>query len=110
MNPLANTTLQPALPFAGPGSHLELLARGGDREAAARRVADEFESFFLARFIDEMQAGIATDGPFSGGPGEAMFRGLLSDEYGKHVTKSGGVGIADAVYREILKLQEASEA
>lgn len=74
--------------------------------ADARRVAEEFESFFIARFIDAMQSGLETDGPFGGGHGEAMFRGMLSDEYAKAITGSGGLGLADSVYREILKLQE----
>jgi Rod binding domain-containing protein len=77
--------------------------------SSARQTAEEFEAFFLARFIDAMQVGLKTDGPFGGGHGEEMFRGMLSDEYAKTVVRSGGIGIADAVEREMLRIQEARE-
>jgi Rod binding domain-containing protein len=35
-----------------------------------------------------------------------MYRGLLMQEYGKTVARDGGFGIADAVEREMLKMQE----
>ena len=39
------------------------------------------------------------------GNGEEIFRSLLSQEYGKAMS-SRGSGIADQVYREIIKTQE----
>ena len=57
--------------------------------------------------MDDVFAGVKTDGPMGGGQGESMFRALLNEEYGKIVAGTGGVGIADAVYREIIKLQES---
>ena len=74
--------------------------------AEARKAAEEFEAFFLAQFIDRMFADLPTDGTFGGGRGEKIFRSLLSQEYGKVMARNGGVGIADSVYREILKYQE----
>jgi len=32
---------------------------------------------------------------------------MMVQEYGKAIARSGGVGIADAVQREILRLQES---
>jgi len=43
---------------------------------------------------------------FGGGNGEAVYRSLLLQEYSKVAAKSGGVGIADAVQREMLRAQE----
>lgn len=84
-------------------------APAGSGDAArlsAWRTAQDFESFFLSRAMDDMFAGIETDGPMGGGQGESMFRGLLNQEYGKVMSNNGGVGIADAVYREMIQLQE----
>ena len=53
-----------------------------------------------------MFAGIKTDGPFGGGHAEEMFRSMLSQEYGKASVRGNSIGIADQVYREILKTQE----
>ncbi len=77
-------------------------------EAKARAAAEAFESFFLAQVLQHLYAGIATDGPFGGGKSEAVYRSMLNNHYAKAITESGGVGIADAVYREILRLQEVT--
>ncbi len=77
-----------------------------DARAAARSAAQEFESLFLAQVLDQMFAGVPTDGRFGGGTAEGIYRDLLNQEYGKALSASGGFGIADAVYAEILKLQE----
>ena len=72
-----------------------------------RAAAVEFEQFFIAQMLDHMFAGIPTDGPFGGGNGESIFRSLLNNEYAKIIGRAGGVGIADAVHKEILRLQES---
>ncbi|MBZ0325199.1 MAG: rod-binding protein [Alphaproteobacteria bacterium] len=74
--------------------------------AAARRTAEEFEAVFLAQMLEYMVAGLDTAGPFGGGHGEEVFRSLLTQEYGRSMARAGGVGFADAVQREILRLQE----
>lgn len=79
---------------------------GDARDAAARKTANDFEAMFLTQMLEHMSAGIKTDGPFGGGQGEEMFRSLLNQEYAGALAKKGGIGIADAVYRQILALQE----
>ena len=75
----------------------------------ARDVAEEFESVFLTQMLQHMFEGIKTDGPFGGGQSEQIYRSMLNQYYAEAVAKRGGVGIADAVYSEILKLQQAGE-
>jgi flagellar protein FlgJ len=77
-----------------------------DDAAAAKKAAQEFEGVFIAQLLGTMFEGIATDGPFGGGAGEAMFRSLLLDEYGNQIAAQGGFGLADAVNRELLNIQE----
>lgn len=71
----------------------------------ARDAAQKFESQFLSQMLGQMFQGIETDGPFGGGHGEEMFRSLLTDSMAKEMTKADGIGLADTVQREILKLQ-----
>ena len=52
-----------------------------------------------------MFAGIKTDGPFTGGSSEGIYRSMMSDQYAKTLAKSGGIGLADHMYAEILKAQ-----
>ncbi|MEE8271054.1 MAG: rod-binding protein [Alphaproteobacteria bacterium] len=77
--------------------------------AAARAAADEFEAVFLAQMLSHMFAGIDTDGPFGGGHAEQIFRSMMVNEYGRIAAQSGGLGIADQVMAEILKVQEVQE-
>ncbi|HEY4135707.1 MAG TPA: rod-binding protein [Alphaproteobacteria bacterium] len=74
--------------------------------AKARQAAQDFEAFFVSQTMESMFAGLQSDGPFDGGNAEHVFRSVLNDQYGKEMAKNGGMGIADQVYREILKTQE----
>ena len=85
------------------------LPRPEARDAKAWETARQFEAFFLSQVMDSMSAGLETDGMFGGGPGERAFRSMLNAEQAKVAVKSGTIGIADAVYREIIRLQEAMQ-
>ncbi|MBI3451673.1 MAG: rod-binding protein [Rhodospirillales bacterium] len=80
----------------------------GASGAEALRVGREFESLFLSQMLGHIFEQMPTNGPFGGGNGEKLFRSLQVDEYAKAVARKGGVGIAEAVQREILKMQEKS--
>ncbi len=73
-----------------------------------RRMAQEYEGFFLSQVLQPMFASIKAVEPFGGGTGEDMWRSLQVDEYGKAIAASGGIGLADGIMREILKLQEGN--
>jgi len=70
------------------------------------QAAKEFESFFLSQMLDQISSGISSEGMFGGGHAEKVFKGLLNQEYGKAIALSGGVGIADMVRVEMLRMQE----
>ena len=78
------------------------------KRAAIGKASQDFESSFLSNMLGQMFEGLQTDGPFGGGQGEAMFRSVMMDAFGKQITKSGGVGVATAVRREMLKMQGLS--
>ncbi len=75
----------------------------------AKKAAQQFEGVFISEFLSSMFEGIPTDGPFGGGEGEQMFRSLMLDEYGKRISQQGGFGLANAVQKELLKMQEAKQ-
>lgn len=77
-----------------------------DKDPKAWAAAQDFESQFVSTMFQSVFQGLKTDGPFDGGQGEEMFRSLLVDQYAQGMTKSGGIGLADTVYSEIIKLQE----
>jgi Rod binding domain-containing protein len=73
-----------------------------------REAARDFEAFYLARALEPMFEGLSSEPPFGGGMGEDMWRSLLIDEYGKAIAKAGGIGIADAIVRELIAVQEGA--
>jgi len=84
-------------------------AAGSGADAArekARETAEEFEAVFLAQVLRGMNANL--HGPSVLGEGEDTFADMLQDEYAKLISRSGGVGIADGVMREMLKMQEVA--
>ena len=74
-----------------------------------REKAEEFEGFFLAQMMQPMFDALETDGPFGGGFGEKVWRSLQVEEFGKAVAANGGVGIADTLVQEFLRMQEQPE-
>jgi Rod binding domain-containing protein len=83
------------------------LAHAQPRDAKGiDKTAHEFEAMFLSQMLESMFKGIKTDGPFGGGHAEEMMRGFMLQEYGKVMAAGGGIGIADAVKRELLHVQE----
>ncbi|MCG5239874.1 rod-binding protein [Azospirillum doebereinerae] len=76
--------------------------------AQIRKSATEFENVFVSQMMGHMFDGIGTDETFGGGRGEEMFRPMLIEQFGKQVTQRGGLGIANQVYQELLRAQEAS--
>jgi flagellar protein FlgJ len=71
--------------------------------------AQQFESVFLTNMFEEMFSGVEEPAaPFSGGQGEKTWRSMLTEEYANTIAKSGGVGVADQVQRELIALQERS--
>lgn len=78
--------------------------------ANLKKVGQDFEAQFLSQMIGHMFSGVKSDGLFGGGQAEEMFKSLLTDEYGKSIAKSGGIGVADQVVRSVLlQFQEASQ-
>lgn len=74
---------------------------------AMRRAAEEFESVFLSEMLGPMFEGIDTEGLGGGGMGEQIFRPMLIERYAEAIGRAGGVGIADSVVREFMRMQEA---
>lgn len=73
-----------------------------------RKAAEDFEAVMLTQILDEMFAGIEPDATFGGGMGEKMFRSLMNEKIASSIAHTGGIGIADAVQRQLIQLQEGN--
>lgn len=77
----------------------------GPQHARAKEAAQEFEAVFLAQVLRGLGAGLRGEGPLGGGEADP-YRGMLTDAYARAIARAGGVGIADAVLRELVRAQE----
>lgn len=101
MNDLAPAIVPTAfLKPVGPADAAELAKRGRIQETAQK-----FETQFLSIMLQQMFEGVNVSPPFGGGPGEAMFKSFMTEAMAEQMTRQGGVGLADTVAREMLKLQ-----
>lgn len=72
--------------------------------AALARLARRFEAQALGALLKPV-FGEAPKGLLSGGAAEEQWRPMLVEHHARAWSDRGGVGIADAVYRELLRVQ-----
>ena len=82
----------------------KVIAQASQDEAL--KVGRQFEQMFLTQMLAPMFDAIETDGPFGGGHGEQMMRSFQTDAFAQSIVSRGGIGLAQNVAREILRLQE----
>ena len=79
-------------------------------EALARRAAGEFESVFLSTMLRPIFEELAEHATLAGGEAERTWSGLLAEQYAGEIAGSGGIGVAETVFRELLSLQEEGQS
>lgn len=91
---------------------LSAAAASAGREQKARATARDFESQFLKSMLEQAFATLSGEGPMGGaGPGAEAWRSLLLDEHAKAMSARGSIGVADQVYRALMKTSgEKSDA
>ena len=74
---------------------------------ALRRAAQAFEAQALGQLLQPLFATLPQS-RFGGGAAEAQWQPMLVDEMAKAASRSGhGIGLGDAVLREMLRWQAA---
>ena len=75
-------------------------------DAKTRAATRAFEAVFIGQMTKLMMETAPVEGDFSGGHAEEMFRGVLAEQLGTAIAKGRGIGVADQVMAEIVKLQQ----
>lgn len=81
-------------------------AKGPQNIDAIEGAAKELEAVFLSEMLSHMFKGIETDPMFGGGQAEDVYKSMLNQEYGKLISQSGGIGLADSLTAEMIRIQE----
>jgi Rod binding domain-containing protein len=90
----------PALPSPVPPT-----AEGAKTREQIKKTARDFEAAFIGQMLNQMFEGVETSAPFGGGPGEQAFKSFLTEAVAKQMVSAGGLGLADDLQRDMLKLQ-----
>ncbi len=73
-----------------------------------RGVAQEFEAVFVAQVLARINQGFGGGQDNGETVDQGVFHDMFNDEVAKLISRTGGVGVADAVLREMLKVQEVA--
>ncbi len=93
---------------ASPLAALDTAAPGYDK---LRRQAVELEGVFLNTLMKEMFSSIDTsESSFGGGFAEETWRGMQAEQLAAAVAEQGGIGLADQLMADLLRLQEATNS
>jgi flagellar protein FlgJ len=72
--------------------------------------AQKFESMTIGEFLTPMFDTIdLSKSAFGGGEAEAAWKPMLIDAMAKEITKTGGLGLAQPVFAQMIHMQEAKE-
>lgn len=88
-----------------PAKALEYAGRSRNKDRIDE-VAKDFEAVFLTQMLEHMFEGIESDPLTGGGEAENVYRSLMLDQYGRSISRAGGIGVANQVKQELLRLQE----
>jgi len=98
---MSDLTVSSALPAAA--------AAAPQVTARMRETAEQFEASFLSQMLKPMFEGLKTDGIGGGGEAEGQWRSFMIDAMAQQTVKAGGIGLADQVVAQMLKMQEQGQ-
>jgi peptidoglycan hydrolase FlgJ len=82
-------------------------AKNVRNSAEIEKTAKDFERMALSQMLAMMETEVdMSDSMFGGGAGERAFKPFLSEEYARGFAEHGGIGLAQAVKSEMIRLQE----
>ncbi len=81
---------------------LKKAAESGDDEKL-KSACQEFESVFLNMMLASMRKTIPDGGLMEKSQATETFESMLDEEYSKSLSKSGGIGLADVLAKQLKK-------
>ena len=68
-----------------------------------RKVCADFESIFIEKMLSSMRNTVDDSSLFGKGLGSDIYQGMFDTEMAKEMAGSGGMGIGDLLYRELVE-------
>jgi len=103
---MAGSILPPATP---PGSPLPVSTLPPAQVARLRKAAQDFEAMALGQLLQPMFETVdSSKGPMGGGAAEAAWKPMMVNEIARHMAAHGGLGLAQPIFAQMLRMQEAA--
>ncbi len=106
LTPAMNPAVNPAQNIQNQRSRMESLGKrkGTPEEERAKMqsACEGFEALFIQKIWDEMRSSLPKDGMMHSKE-EEQWQGMYSQELGKSMAKSGGIGLADMMMVQLTK-------
>jgi flagellar protein FlgJ len=75
-----------------------------------REQAQELEGIFLNTLMKEMFSSLGSDSDaMGGGFAEDTWRSMQAEQMADAVSKAGGIGLADSILGDLLRIQESNQ-
>jgi len=72
-----------------------------DRDQRLREVVTQLQGVFVEQLFKAMRETVPTDGVTNGGPGEAMFSGMMDQHLADALPGQWNHGIGESLYRQL---------
>lgn len=102
---MVNNTIENAKTSAADGDFEARLKKAYDEQdkQALKKVCQDFESIMLNMMYKQMKASIPKSGLLNEDSGKEIFDSMLDDKLMENASKSGTVGLADMMYKQLSK-------
>lgn len=89
--------------------HIVNEAAASKRDKELKEACKGFEAMFLSMMYKEMRATVPENTLFGESNGQKIFMDMRDSELMKNVAESGGLGLADLMYRQLSPQVKAQE-
>lgn len=80
-------------------------AKSPNHDKAVRKAAHDLEAAFLAEMLKSAGLGKSRDS-YGGGTGEDQFSSFLIREQANQMSRAGGIGLAENLYKSLMESQK----
>jgi len=102
----AKTASTPTSTAQAAGNLMKVAGAKGVTMEKIDAVSKDFEAQFLSQMLESMFSTVDTKQALGGSEAEDTYRSMMVTEYGKAISRAGGIGIAAQIKRSMLHMQE----
>lgn len=92
----------PSPALAAPAATATAAPAAAAADPAIREAAEGFEGIFMTMLVDEMLKGTKV------AEGNPVYAGLMTQKFGDQLARSGGIGLADVLERQLGSIPPAA--